>query len=79
MIRWPGGCFADSYDWRDGVGARDKRPKRTNFWANDPYLQNASDKRFTAEYDPNEFGSNEFARFCKLVGAEPYLRRIFAA
>src|ERR1017187_9335313 len=28
MIRWPGGCFADQYDWRDGTGPRDKRPKR---------------------------------------------------
>ena len=32
VIRWPGGCFADQYDWRDGTGARDKRPRRTNFW-----------------------------------------------
>src|SRR5215467_1888641 len=32
VIRWPGGCFADSYDWRDGVGAPDKRPRRTDFW-----------------------------------------------
>src|ERR1019366_5163115 len=32
MIRWPSGCFADQYDWRDGTGPRDKRPKRTNFW-----------------------------------------------
>ncbi len=32
VIRWPGGCFADSYDWRDGIGPRDKRPRRTNFW-----------------------------------------------
>ncbi|HYW45565.1 MAG TPA: hypothetical protein VE959_22065 [Bryobacteraceae bacterium] len=31
-IRWPGGCFADQYDWRDGIGPRDRRPKRTNFW-----------------------------------------------
>src|SRR6202453_1933201 len=30
VIRWPGGCFADSYDWKDGIGA--KRPRRTNFW-----------------------------------------------
>ena len=35
-IRWPGGCFADSYDWRDGVGPRDKRPRRTDFWVDDP-------------------------------------------
>src|SRR5215470_20264943 len=33
VIRWPGGCFADSYDWRDGIGPRAQRPKRTNFWA----------------------------------------------
>jgi alpha-N-arabinofuranosidase len=31
VVRFPGGCFADSYDWRDGVGPRDKRPRRTNF------------------------------------------------
>ena len=34
-IRWPGGCFADSYDWRDGVGARARGPTRTNFWVDD--------------------------------------------
>src|ERR1043165_4354430 len=33
VIRWPGGCFADSYHWRDGVGPRPRRPRRTNFWA----------------------------------------------
>ena len=33
VVRFPGGCFADSYDWRDGVGPADKRPRRTNFWA----------------------------------------------
>src|SRR5437764_9605665 len=33
VVRFPGGCFADSYDWRDGVGPREKRPRRTNFWA----------------------------------------------
>lgn len=70
VIRWPGGCFADSYNWRDGVGPRDRRPKRTNFWANTPYLWNAPDG--PQKYEPNEFGTNEFARFCKLAGAEPY-------
>ncbi len=35
VIRYPGGCFADSYDWRDGIGPAEKRPRRTNFWAND--------------------------------------------
>src|SRR4051794_11610768 len=33
VIRWPGGCFADSYDWRDGIGPAEKRPRRTDFWA----------------------------------------------
>ena len=32
VIRYPGGCFADSYDWRDGIGPVEKRPRRTNFW-----------------------------------------------
>ena len=33
VVRYPGGCFADSYNWRDGVGPADQRPRRTNFWA----------------------------------------------
>ncbi len=70
VIRWPGGCFADSYNWRDGVGPRARRPRRTNFWANTPYLAKAPDG--PQKYDPNQFGTNEFARFCKLAGAEPY-------
>src|SRR6266498_4770284 len=36
VIRWPGGCFADSYDWRDGVGPRSQRQRRTNFWVDAP-------------------------------------------
>jgi alpha-L-arabinofuranosidase len=71
VIRWPGGCFADSYDWRDGVGPRERRPKRTNFWADDPGLRKLGD--VPATYDPNAFGTSEFARFCRLVGAQPYL------
>lgn len=71
VIRWPGGCFADSYDWRDGIGPRDKRPTRTNFWADDPGLKNVAGG--PAKYDPNEFGTNEFMHFCRLVGAQPYL------
>ena len=31
VLRWPGGCFADEYHWRDGVGPRDKRPRRINY------------------------------------------------
>src|SRR3954465_10268469 len=43
VIRWPGGCFADSYNWRDGVGPRSRRARHTNFWANTPYLWKAPD------------------------------------
>ena len=68
VVRYPGGCFADSYDWHDGIGPRDKRPRRTNFWINDNPNQPANHK-----YDPNQFGTNEFMQFCSQVGAEPYL------
>jgi alpha-L-arabinofuranosidase len=71
VIRWPGGCFADSYNWRDGVGPRAQRPRRTNFWAASDYLAKGPDG--PQKYDPNHFGTNEFARFCRLAGAEPYL------
>ncbi len=57
MVRWPGGCFADSYDWTDGIGAPAKRPQRAGFWRG----------------EPNSFGTPEFMRFCRLAGAEPYL------
>jgi alpha-L-arabinofuranosidase len=70
VIRWPGGCFADSYNWRDGVGPREKRPRHTNFWANTPYLSKATNG--PQKYEPNQFGTNEFARFCRLVNAQPY-------
>jgi alpha-N-arabinofuranosidase len=69
VVRFPGGCFADSYDWRDGVGPSDKRPRRTNFWAEGETSAAPASHR----YDPNEFGTNEFVRFCKLIGSEPYL------
>jgi alpha-N-arabinofuranosidase len=71
VVRWPGGCFADSYDWRDGVGPREKRPRHTNFWRDAPeWPKDAPDGPW--KYDTNHFGTNEFARFCKLVGAQPY-------
>lgn len=69
IVRFPGGCFADSYDWRDGIGPIDKRPRRTNFW-NGGEAPNAPAAH---RYDPNRFGTNEFAEFCKLIGAQPYL------
>lgn len=71
VIRWPGGCFADSYNWRDGIGPRASRPRRTNFWVNAREMRAAPDG--PQKYDPNEFGTNEFVRFCRLAGAEPYI------
>lgn len=69
-IRWPGGCFADSYDWRDGVGPRAERPTRTNFWVND--MTSLPDG--PGKFEPNLFGTNEFVRLCRLAGGgEPYL------
>jgi alpha-L-arabinofuranosidase len=64
-LRWPGGCFADGYHWRDGIGAG-KRPRTYNYWEN----------RMPAglhAVEPNEFGFHEFMRLCRLVGAEPYV------
>jgi alpha-N-arabinofuranosidase len=69
VIRYPGGCFADSYDWRDGIGPADKRPRRTNFWAGVEAASGAANHK----YETNRFGTNEFVRFCKLIGAQPYL------
>jgi alpha-N-arabinofuranosidase len=60
VLRWPGGCFADDYHWRDGIGPAEKRPKRVNIhWGN--YVED------------NSFGTHEFLEFCRLIGAEPYL------
>jgi alpha-N-arabinofuranosidase len=59
LLRWPGGCFADQYNWRDGIGPRDKRPKR--FVA------------FYNEVEPNAFGTHEFLDFAELIGAKPYI------
>jgi alpha-N-arabinofuranosidase len=72
VVRWPGGCFADSYDWHDGIGPRNQRPRRTNFWAGAGEWPKNAATDGPGRYDPNHFGTNEFARFCKLVGAEPY-------
>ncbi|HEY5218474.1 MAG TPA: alpha-L-arabinofuranosidase C-terminal domain-containing protein, partial [Gemmatimonadaceae bacterium] len=48
-----------------------QRPTRTNFWADDPGFKGVDGG--PAKYDPNAFGTTEFARFCRLVGAQPYL------
>ena len=59
VIRWPGGCFADDYHWRDGVGPRDERPRRMNLWWHDE--------------ESNQFGTDELVDLCRQVGAEPYI------
>jgi alpha-L-arabinofuranosidase len=71
VVRWPGGCFADSYNWRDGIGPRAARPRHTNFWAG-AYEGQKDAPDGPWKYETNQFGTNEFARFCKLIGAEPY-------
>src|SRR3954465_7217095 len=60
VLRWPGGCFADDYHWRDGIGPQAKRPRSVNMhWGN-----------YTED---NSFGTHEFIALCGLIGAEPYL------
>jgi alpha-N-arabinofuranosidase len=66
VIRWPGGLFADGYNWRDGVGPEEVRPMRRNrYWSR--YGP------FTRVLDPNVFGSDEYMSLMRRVGAEPYV------
>jgi alpha-N-arabinofuranosidase len=76
VIRYPGGCFADQYDWRDGIGPRDKRPTRVNFWADTKYKTSKEYEALDSgpqKYEPNLFGTDDFMNLCNLVGAKPYL------
>jgi len=59
-VRWPGGCFADQYHWRDGIGPREQRPKLIN-------------TTWGGVVEDNSFGTNEFMDFCEQIGTEPYL------
>ena len=60
LIRWPGGCFADEYHWRDGIGPRNQRPSRkNNWWGGSP--------------ESNHFGTHEFFDFAEQVGADAYV------
>ncbi|NLW59494.1 MAG: alpha-N-arabinofuranosidase [Firmicutes bacterium] len=60
VIRWPGGCFAEHYHWRDGIGPREQRKKVVNaYWGR--IIEN------------NHFGTHEFMDFCAQLGAEPYI------
>ena len=60
VLRWPGGCFADTYHWKDGVGVKKERPSMLNVW-------------WGNVKEDNSFGTNEFLNMCELLGAEPYL------
>jgi alpha-N-arabinofuranosidase len=60
VVRWPGGCFADEYHWRDGIGPRAKRRVTLNTnWGGVP--------------EPNEFGTHEFLDFAEMIGADAYV------
>lgn len=57
IVRWPGGCFASGYHWRDGVG-KNRQPVEDPVWG---------------VTDPNSFGTLEFVEWCRRVGCEPYI------
>jgi alpha-N-arabinofuranosidase len=60
VVRWPGGCFADEYHWRDGIGERSRRPVKVNtHWGGVP--------------ETNEFGTHEFMAFAELIGTKVYI------
>lgn len=60
VIRWPGGCFADTYHWKDGIGPRAQRPKIVNVnWGN--------------VTEDNSFGTHEFLDLCQQLGCAPYI------
>ena len=59
-LRWPGGCFADEYHWRDGIGPTGQRPKMVN-------------TNWGAVTEDNSFGTHEFMDLCEQLGAEPVI------
>ena len=60
VMRWPGGCFADEYHWRDGIGPQKDRPTQVN-------------NNWGGTVEDNSFGTHEFFNLCELLGCEPYL------
>lgn len=60
VMRWPGGCFADEYHWRDGIGPAKDRPTQVN-------------NNWGGTVEDNSFGTHEFFNLCELLGCEPYL------
>ena len=60
VLRWPSGCFADTYHWTNGIGPLNERPKVKNvFWG--------------GTVDDNSFGTHEFLNLCELLGCDPYI------
>lgn len=59
-LRWPGGCFADDYHWRDGIGPAADRPTVIN-------------RHWGDVVENNHFGTHEFLQLCEMLGAEPYI------
>ena len=60
VLRWPGGCFADEYHWKDGIGPREDRAKMVN-------------THWGGVTENNHFGTHEFMQLCELLDAEPYI------
>src|SRR5882672_7078298 len=60
QLRWPGGCFADEYHWKDGIGPREKRPSMYN-------------SHWGGVVENNHFGTHEFLDLCEMLGIEPYV------
>jgi alpha-N-arabinofuranosidase len=60
VLRWPGGCFADTYHWKDGIGPKAERPSIVNAW-------------WGGVTEDNSFGTHEFLDLCEQLGAEPYI------
>ena len=59
-LRWPGGCFADAYHWKDGIGPKGKRKKMIN-------------THWGGVLEDNSFGTHEFMELCRQLGCEPYI------
>jgi alpha-L-arabinofuranosidase len=59
ILRWPGGNFASGYNWKDGIGPQAQRPVRMDLAWND--------------LESNRFGTDEFLKYCEMIGAEPYI------
>ena len=60
VLRWPGGCFADEYHWRDGIGPQENRKRMVN-------------TNWGGVVEDNSFGTHEFLELCRQVGCEPYI------